>query len=111
MVTDSRIRDALERALELGEIGVQVAAYIGDRLIVDDAIGVANLDTGSPVTSETLFPAFSVGKSVVVTTVHLQAERGKLELDQPVARYWPEFGQRRKQGITIRDVLTHRAGL
>jgi CubicO group peptidase (beta-lactamase class C family) len=110
-VPESRIRDGLERALELGEVGVQVAAYLGDRLIVDDAIGLADSELRAPVRAETLFPAFSLAKSVVATCVHLQAERGRLDPDQPVAAYWPEFGRNGKEGITIRHVLTHRAGL
>ncbi|MGH3304607.1 MAG: serine hydrolase domain-containing protein, partial [Streptosporangiaceae bacterium] len=43
--------------------------------------------------------------------MHLLAERGRLALDDPVAAHWPEFGQRGKQGITIRHVLQHRGGL
>jgi CubicO group peptidase (beta-lactamase class C family) len=51
------------------------------------------------------------GKPLVALLVHLLAERGALALDDPVARYWPEFGQRGKQAITIRQVLQHRSGL
>ncbi|MBO0824031.1 MAG: beta-lactamase family protein [Actinobacteria bacterium] len=60
---------------------------------------------------DSLFFLFSAGKPVVALAVHLLAQRGSLSLDDPVAGYWPEFGQRGKQDITIRHVLQHRGGL
>lgn len=60
---------------------------------------------------DSLFLLFSAGKPVVALAVHLLAQRGALSLDDPVAAYWPQFGQRGKQDITIRHVLQHRAGL
>ena len=58
-----------------------------------------------------LFWIFSAGKPYTAMLVHLLAERGELSLDDPVARWWPEFAQHGKGGITIRHVLQHRAGL
>jgi CubicO group peptidase (beta-lactamase class C family) len=58
-----------------------------------------------------LFYCFSVTKPITAMAVHLLAERGLLELDQPVARYWPEYGSGGKAAITIRHVLAHRAGV
>jgi CubicO group peptidase (beta-lactamase class C family) len=60
---------------------------------------------------DSLFFLFSAGKPFVAMLVHQLAERGALALDDPVARYWPEFGRRGKQAITIRQVLEHRSGL
>ncbi|MDR0594001.1 MAG: beta-lactamase family protein [Bifidobacteriaceae bacterium] len=60
---------------------------------------------------DSLFYCFSVTKPITALAVHLLAERGQLALDDPVARYWPEYGQRGKAAITIRQVLTHRAGV
>jgi CubicO group peptidase (beta-lactamase class C family) len=107
---DPRVESALEQAVELGEIGVQVAAYLGDELIVDAWVGEAD-STGTPVTADTLFPVFSVSKGITATAVHLQAARGLLELDAPIARYWPEYAANGKEAITIRHVLTHRSGM
>ncbi|MDR1635226.1 MAG: beta-lactamase family protein [Bifidobacteriaceae bacterium] len=58
-----------------------------------------------------LFYCFSVTKPVTALAVHLLAERGQLDLDQPIASHWPEYGERGKQTITARQVLTHRAGV
>ena len=60
---------------------------------------------------DSLFWLFSASKPLVALAVHLLAERGELSLDEPVASYWPEFGQRGKQAITVRQVLQHRGGL
>ncbi len=60
---------------------------------------------------ESLFFLFSAGKPLVALGVHLLAQRGELALDDPVAKFWPEFGRHGKQGITIRHVLRHRGGL
>lgn len=109
--TDSRVVQALEQALELGEIGIQVAAYLGNELVVDASAGVADQDTGRPVDSSTLFAVFSVTKAVTATALHLQAERGLIDYGAPVATYWPEFAANRKGKITVRQVLSHQAGI
>lgn len=62
-------------------------------------------------TPRTLFNLFSASKAVTAMLVHLLDQRGQLHLDDPVAHYVPEFGQHGKHRITIRHVLTHRAGI
>ncbi len=74
------------------EIGVQVAAYLKGEMIVDAWAGMADPGTGRPVDGDTLFNVFSVTKAVAATALHLQAERGLVDYDSPVARYWPEYG-------------------
>lgn len=108
---DERIQRALEHAAALGEIGVQVAAYLDGELIVDTWIGAADPATGKLVDGSTLFTAFSVTKAITATALHLQAERGLVGYDQPVASYWPAFGANGKDAITIRQVLSHRSGI
>lgn len=105
------MKDELDRAIaERGEIGVQVAAYLGDELVIDTWGGIADPDTGREVDSDTLFNIFSVSKAVVSTTVHLQAEKGLLDYDTPIAEYWPEWGCHGKEKATVRDALCHRTG-
>ena len=62
-------------------------------------------------TPKTLFNMFSASKMVTAMLVHMCDERGLLHLDDPIARYLPEFGEHGKHRITIRHVLTHRAGI
>lgn len=71
-------------------------------VVVDRAYGVER---------DSLFWLFSVSKPYVAMLVHLLAERGRLDLDAPIATYWPEFGASGKAEITARHVLRHRAGI
>jgi CubicO group peptidase (beta-lactamase class C family) len=73
--------------------------------------GEVVLDRAFGCEPDSLFFLFSAGKPMVALCVHLLAERGELSLDDPVARYWPAFGQRGKAAITVRQVLQHRSGV
>jgi CubicO group peptidase (beta-lactamase class C family) len=110
-LTDKRIERAIEEARQAGEEGVGVAAYLGDELIVNTWGGLADAQTQRPVDETTLFQVFSVTKAFTATALHLQVERGLVDYDLPIARYWPEFGARGKHRITVRDALCHRAGI
>ncbi|MFJ2749980.1 serine hydrolase domain-containing protein [Streptomyces sp. NPDC087297] len=85
------------------ESGLQVCAY-------RDGLPFAEVWAGVPGPGA-LVHAFSVGKGVTATLVHVLAERGILHHDAPVARYWPAFAAHGKAGITLRHVLTHTAGI
>jgi CubicO group peptidase (beta-lactamase class C family) len=106
------VRKAIDAAIAAGqEIGVQVAAYRGNELVVDTWGGLADETTGRAVDGDTLFNVYSVTKAVAATALHIQAERGYIEYEAPVSRYWPEYGKHGKEKTTVRDVLTHRAGV
>jgi CubicO group peptidase (beta-lactamase class C family) len=106
------VHEAVEAAIhDGGEIGVQVAAYVDGEPVVDVWGGLADETTGRMVDGDTLFPVFSVTKAVTATALHIQAERGLVDYDTPIARYWPEFGAQGKDKGTVRDALTHRIGL
>jgi CubicO group peptidase (beta-lactamase class C family) len=111
IIVDSRIEDALARAVELGEEGIQVAAFLGDELIVDAWAGSADPPNGRAVDGETLFPVFSVTKGYTAVALHVLAERGLIDYDAPVAKYWPEFAANGKGATTVRHVLMHRSGI
>jgi CubicO group peptidase (beta-lactamase class C family) len=110
-LTHPLVEAALAEALETTEVGLQVAAYLDGELIIDASAGVADPDTGRSVDPDTLFFPFSVSKSVTATALHIQAERGAVDYDAPIADYWPEFGANGKDKITVRNVLTHQSGI
>jgi CubicO group peptidase (beta-lactamase class C family) len=97
--------------VEADERGLQVAAYIDGKLVVDAYAGIADVTTGQPVTGESLFPVFSVTKGMTATAIHLLAERGKLSYDMKICEVWPEFAANGKEAITLRQALNHTAGL
>lgn len=98
-------RAGLDRAVELvrarGAVA-QLCVLRDGEVVLDEAIGCR---------PDSLFWTFSAGKPLIALLVHQLAERGALELDAPVARYWPEFGAHGKERVTVRQVLQHRSGL
>ena len=106
------VQNAVDVAIgERGEIGLQVAAYLDSRLVVDVWSGLADETTGRKVDGDTLFPVFSNIKAVTAVALHIQAERGLVDYYTPVAQYWPEFGKHGKDKGTVYDALTHRIGV
>jgi CubicO group peptidase (beta-lactamase class C family) len=106
------VRDAFAENFEQhGDVGAACCVYLEGRPVVDLWGGVADLDGGRPWREDTLQLVFSATKGLTASCVHLLAERGKLDLDAPVAHYWPEFAAEGKAEIPVRWVLSHRAGL
>jgi CubicO group peptidase (beta-lactamase class C family) len=90
------------------QIGSQVYISRQGTQLADFAMGLSRENVA--MTPETMMIWFSTTKAVTAVAVAQQWERGKFELDDPVAKYIPEFGNRGKEAITIRHVLTHRGG-
>jgi len=93
------------------ETGVQVAVYRDGVLVVDAVAGVADPETGRPVTSDTVFYTWSMGKAMTSTLVHRLVSRGLFDYDTPIAAIWPEFGANGKETATVRHGLQHTAGV
>jgi CubicO group peptidase (beta-lactamase class C family) len=94
-----------------GEVGAAVAVYVGGRRVVDLWGGVADTRSGRAWTGDTPVPVFSCTKGLLAICAYLLVQQGRLDLDVPVVRYWPEFGHGAKAGIPVRWLLAHRAGL
>src|SRR2546426_4381115 len=106
------VERAIDEMVESGaERGLQVAVYQSGKQIVDAVAGVADPASGRPFTSETPVYCYSVCKAAASTLVHMLAERRAFGYDTRVAELWPEFGAHGKQGVTIRHVLNHTAGV
>ncbi|WP_294181899.1 serine hydrolase domain-containing protein [uncultured Schumannella sp.] len=86
------------------DYSAQVAAYVDGELVLD-AWG------GPGLRSDSLICVFSVSKGASAICLAMLVERGLLDLDAPVVRYWPEFGAHGKQHVLVRELLSHRAGL
>jgi CubicO group peptidase (beta-lactamase class C family) len=89
--------------------GFQLAVSLDGAEVASEAGGLARPD--APLTAETLMLWMSAGKPVTAVAVAQLWERGLLDLDDPVVRFVPEFGQHGKEGVTLRHCLTHTAGV
>lgn len=94
---------------ERGDVGAAVAVYVAGRPVVDLWGGEAR--PGRPWVEDTMVGVFSTTKGPTALTVQVLADRGLLDVDRPVAAYWPEFGAAGKEHITVRQVLSHQAGI
>ncbi|MGW0824204.1 serine hydrolase domain-containing protein [Streptomyces sp. NPDC002845] len=93
------------------DIGAAVCVYRHGRSVVDLWGGTADPDTGRPWARDTLQLVYSATKGATATVAHLLAQRGLLDLDAPVAKYWPEFAANGKAEIPVRWLLSHQAGM
>lgn len=103
-----RVQRLLDKLVADGaEDAVQAAVYLDGRLVVDAWAAPA----GRKIDGDTVFPVWSTTKGLAATVINRLVERGVLEWDAPLARWWPEFAAHGKGGITIRHVLAHTAGM
>ncbi|MCV7079484.1 serine hydrolase domain-containing protein [Mycobacterium szulgai] len=107
-----RVRESFERNFaQRSEIGAAVAVWVDGDLVVNLWGGSADAAGTRPWRENTLATVLSGSKALTATCVHQLADRGELDLNSPVARYWPEFGQAGKEAITLAMVLSHRSGV
>jgi CubicO group peptidase (beta-lactamase class C family)/pimeloyl-ACP methyl ester carboxylesterase len=106
------VRDAFAANFDMhGDAGAACCVYLDGRPVVDLWGGFADLAAGRPWAEDTIQLVFSATKGVTAVCVHRLVEEGRLDLDAPVAEYWPEFAACRKGAIPVRWVLSHQAGL
>jgi CubicO group peptidase (beta-lactamase class C family) len=106
------VRDAfVENFTTRAEVGAAVCVYRGGVPVVDLWGGVADPSTGRPWVNDTIVLVYSMTKGVSAVCANLLIERGLLDPDAPVAKYWPEFAANGKADIPVRWVLSHQAGL
>jgi CubicO group peptidase (beta-lactamase class C family) len=99
------VRDLFDSFLgEDPEYSAQVAIYIAGTKVV-------NLSGGPHLAQDSITGAYSCSKGVAAFVVGLLVQDGLLDLDRTVAHYWPEFAAHGKEAITVRQALSHRAGL
>ena len=106
------LRDAFAALFdEPQERGMALCVQVGGETVVDLWAGVADKEGQQAWHSDTILNLFSCTKTFTAVTALQLVGEGKLELDAPVARYWPEFGAAGKDKITLRHLLSHQAGL
>lgn len=94
-----------------GEIGAAVSLAVRGTVVAELWGGLSEPERERPWARDTLVNVFSVGKGVLAACLAALVGRGLLDPDACVARYWPEFGAAGKAEITVRQLLSHQAGL
>ena len=92
-----------------GEMGAEFCAYVGGERVVNIWAGMATPDR--PWAQDTLVFVFSVTKGPTALVAQILADRGQMDLDAPVAAYWPEFAAQGKDRVLVRQLLNHTVGL
>lgn len=111
-IDDTTVKAAIRSAIKAGhEEAVHVVAYHDGAKCIDVWDGLADPANGTRAAADTLYNVYSVTKAVAATALHIQAEKGLIDYDAPIADYWPEFAQNGKAAATVRHALTHRAGV
>jgi CubicO group peptidase (beta-lactamase class C family) len=106
------VRDTfIESFLVRHDLGAACTVYVDGRLVVDLWGGLADARSRRPWERDTAAVIFSCTKGLLAICAYRLVQEGRLDLDAPIARYWPAFGANGKAAITVRDAMSHRAGL
>src|SRR5262245_65743651 len=106
----ANVRDAFaESFARRGDVGAAVCVYVDGRAVVDLWGGFADAARTRPWARDTIVSVASTTKGMTALCAHVLVERGRLDLDAPVARYWPEFARGGTEHIPVRWLLSRRA--
>lgn len=106
------VREAFARNFEEhGELGAGVAVYLHGEPVVELWGGFADEERTRAWEQDTIVNVYSTTKGMTAICAHRLVEEGKLDVDKPVAAYWPEFAAAGKGEIPVRYLLSHQAGL
>ena len=93
------------------EVGASFAVTINGKHVIDLWGGYANADKTKEWKKDTIVNVYSTTKVMTAICIHMLVDRGLLDLDAPVAKYWPEFAQAGKANLPVRYLLSHTSGL
>ncbi|MER6249521.1 serine hydrolase domain-containing protein [Streptomyces griseorubiginosus] len=107
----SAVPNGLAALLDEGDVGGSVAVFVDGEPVVDVWGGFADAGRTVPWTEDTITNVYSTTKTMTALCALILADRGQLDLDAQVARYWPEFAAAGKEKVLVRHLLSHTAGL
>jgi len=93
------------------EVGASFAATVDGKFVVDIWGGYADAAKTRPWEKDTIVNVYSTTKVMTAICAHMLVDRGLLDVDAPVASYWPEFAQAGKEKIPVRYLLSHQSGV
>jgi CubicO group peptidase (beta-lactamase class C family) len=113
--TDARFRSVEEAFRDnfdrCGEVGASLCVYMDGTPVVDIWGGFADAARTRPWERDTIVNVWSTTKGITAACAHMLVQEGRLDIDAPVAKYWPEFAQAGKESLPVRMLLNHQAGL
>lgn len=106
------LRDVLEDSLASGaDCGLSLVVDVDGQTVADVWGGFADAARTRPWERDTIVNVWSTTKTVTSLAVLMLADRGLVDVDAPVARYWPEFAQQGKEGVLVRHLMSHTSGV
>jgi CubicO group peptidase (beta-lactamase class C family) len=105
------VREIFAKSFATGEVGAALAVTLEGRLVIDLWGGHRDAARRQPWTRDTLVNVYSTTKGMTALCANRLIEQNRLDLDAPVARYWPEFAAAGKQSVRVRWLLSHQAGV
>lgn len=107
-----RVKEAFENNFaEHGDVGASFAATVEGEFVVDIWAGHRDAAGTEPWCQDTIVNVYSTTKTMTALSALMLADRGEIDMGAPVARYWPEFAQNGKEGVEVRHLMAHSAGL
>lgn len=106
------VHDCMQAFVDDKQIAGAVTVVVrGEKIVHLEAVGFANAQTQSPLTTDAVFSIASMTKPVAAVAALILCDEGKLTLDEPIAKHLPEFSRGPSAKITLRHLLTHTSGL
>src|SRR5579862_7402800 len=106
------LRSTFEANLASGaDVGATVSVRVADETVVDLWGGYADAEQTKPWEENTIVNVYSTTKTMTALTALLLADRGLIDFDAPVAKYWPEFAAAGKAAVKVSHLMSHSAGL
>ena len=110
--TLAAVKDAFAaNFIDSGDVGASVAVVMDDEVVIDLWGGHQDVERTTPWREDTIINVFSTTKTMSCLSLLTLASRGLVDVDAPVADYWPEFAQSGKANVLVRHLLSHTAGL
>ena len=105
-------KHAFEKNFDLGlEVGASFAVSLNGELVVDIWGGFSDSAKTKPWEKDTIVNVFSTTKVIAAMCIHMLVDKGLIDVEEPVSKYWPEFAQATKENVLIKYLLSHSAGL
>ena len=105
------VRDVFENLWQEVEVGASFCAFVGNEKVVDIWGGWVDVDQSAEWQEDTLCNVYSTTKGLASAAIAALHSEGKLDFDEKVVTYWPEFGEAGKENVTVAQLLSHKAGL